>query len=169
MTKTLGGYRPHSPITMTFEVVAFTFKTHRTYLINTRSISFIPDFLWPQTSLPYVRTGLIKVSNTWNFSFGDSGFNDFVILWELNIAFRALSHKYWKLFWNTSSFVNWVDLITLPKYYSMSFEIQGKTALRQLWWQWLFFTVFTIFIFSIISSLLCSQTLAEIYILHSIL
>ena len=49
---TLGGYRPHSPITMIFEVVAFTFKTQGIYF-RKNSINFFQSrfFMTPYTAV----------------------------------------------------------------------------------------------------------------------
>ena len=75
-------------------MVALALRTQREKRNKTLSIIDIPDLLWTQTSLPYIKIGFITASNSLNCTLGGVGVMDRNLWRTQNKAFLPWSHKY---------------------------------------------------------------------------
>ena len=102
------GSRPYSPTVIIFLFVALTRSIHQAYCKKTLSVSPQSlDFI-PQTSLPYIKIGFINMSKRLSIRRGGSSPIAFILVFILNMAFLAWSHKNWCVF---SVHLDWAILL----------------------------------------------------------
>ena len=115
-TRYSGGSLPYSPTEIILLVVALTRSIHRAYCKKTLSVSPQSlDFI-PQTSLPYIKIGFINVSKRLSIRSGGSSPIAFILVFILNMAFLAWSHKNWYVFFSASWLGDFIELMMLPRY-----------------------------------------------------
>ena len=80
-------------------------------------ISIAPKLgIIPQTSLSYIKIGFINVSKRLSIKSGESSPIAFILVFILNMAFLAWSHKNWYVFFSASWLGNFIELMMLPRY-----------------------------------------------------